>query len=227
MGEVREALQGCDLLLLIADVTRAFGQGDQFALEIAKESGTPVFLLLNKIDLLPQKDKLLPIIDAYHKLYQFKEVIPLSAKRRQGLDILLAKVIADLPKGPQYFPDDQVTDQPMRFMVAEVIREQVLLETSEEVPYATTVAIDQFEEGEKLTRIAATIYCERDGQKRILVGKRGQMLKKIGTAARLQIEKMVGTKVFLELFVKVSPGWRESHAFLEELDWRREPQRSR
>jgi len=115
----------------------------------------------------------------------------------------------------------------MRFMVAEVIREQVLLETSEEVPYATTVAIDQFEEGEKLTRIAATIYCERDGQKRILVGKRGQMLKKIGTAARLQIEKMVGTKVFLELFVKVSPGWRESHAFLEELDWRREPQRSR
>jgi len=222
MGEVREALQGCDLLLLIADVTRAFGQGDQFALEMAKKSGTPVFLLLNKIDLLPQKDKLLPIIDAYHKLYDFKEIIPLSARKRQGLDVLLAKVIESLPKGPQYFPDDQVTDQPMRFMVAEVIREQVLLETSEEVPYATTVGIDQFEEGEKLTRIAATIYCERDGQKRILVGKAGQMLKKIGTAARLQIEKMVGTRVFLELFVKVSPAWRESHAFIEELDWRRQ-----
>lgn len=226
MTEVREAIEGCDLLLLIADLTRDFGQGDQFTLEMAKKSGTPVFLLLNKIDLVPQKHKLLLIIDAYHRLYEFKEVIPLSAKRRQGLEILLTKVIENLPQGPPYFPDDQVTDQPMRFMVAEVIREQVLLQTSEEVPYATTVAIDQFEEGEKLTRIAATIYCERDGQKRILVGKRGQMLKKIGTAARLQMEKMVGTKVYLELFVKVRPDWRESHAFLDELDWRRELERS-
>ncbi len=227
MNEVREALEGCDLLLLIADVTHEFGKGDQFALDMAKKTRTPVFLLLNKIDLLPQKDKLLPIIDAYHKLYDFKEIIPLSAKKRQGLDLLLSKVIEALPQGPPYFPDDQITDQPMRFMVAEVIREQVLLDTSEEVPYATTVAIDQYEEGEKLTRIAATIYCERDGQKRILVGRGGQMLKKIGTAARLQIEKMVGTRVFLELFVKVHPGWRESHAFLEELDWRRELDRSR
>jgi GTPase len=222
MNEVREALEGCDLLLLIADVTQDFGKGDQFALDMAKKTGTPVFLLLNKIDLLPQKDKLLPVINSYQKLYGFKEIIPLSAKKRQGLDLLLAKVISALPPGPPYFPDDQVTDQPLRFMVAEVIREQVMHDTSEEVPYATTVAIDQFEEGEKLTRIAATIFCERDGQKRILVGKAGQMLKKIGTTARLQIEKMVGTKVFLELFVKVQPGWRESHAFLEELDWRRD-----
>jgi len=110
----------------------------------------------------------------------------------------------------------------MRFMVAEIVREQVLLETSEELPYATTVVVEQFEEGAKLTRIAAAIYCEREGQKRILIGKQGQMLKKIGTAARLQIEKMVGTRVFLELFVKVSPAWRESHAFIEELDWRRQ-----
>ena len=107
-------------------------------------------------------------------------------------------------------------------MLAEIIREQVLSATSEEVPYATTVMIDQFEEGKKLTRIAATIHCERDGQKRILVGRHAQMLKKIGTQARLQIEKMVGTRVYLELFVKVSPGWRESHAFIEELDWRRQ-----
>src|SRR5205814_4666860 len=124
--------------------------------------------------------------------------------------------------GPPYFPEDQVTDQPMRFMVAEAIREQVLMATSEEVPHATTVLIEQFEEGAKLTRIAAAIYCEREGQKRILVGKGGQMLKKIGTAARLQIEKMVGTKVFLQLFVKVRAGWRESRAFVEELDWRRQ-----
>lgn len=110
----------------------------------------------------------------------------------------------------------------MRFMVGEAIREQVLMETSEEVPYATTVIVEAFEESTKLTRIAATIYCERDGQKRILVGKQGQMLKKIGTAARMQIERMVGTRVYLELFVKVSPDWRESQSFVEELDWRRQ-----
>jgi GTPase len=222
MSEVREALEGCDLLLLIVDVTQKFGQSDQFTLEMAKRTGTPVFLLLNKIDLLKQKDRLLPLIDEYRRLYEFKEIIPLSAKNRQGIDILLEKVTGILPSGPPYFPEDQITDQPVRFMVAESIREQVLLATSEEVPYATTVVIEQFEEGAKLTRIAATIYCERDGQKRILVGKQGQMLKKIGTGARLQIEKIVGTKVYLELFVKVHPNWRESRAFIDELDWRRQ-----
>jgi GTP-binding protein Era len=223
MSEVREALEGCDLLLLIVDVTRKFGQADESVLEMAKKSGTPVFLLLNKIDLFRnQKDKLLPIIDGYQKLHAFKEIIPISARKPEGLDLLIEKIIGALPEGPRYFPEDQVTDQPMRFMVAEVIREQVLVETSEEVPYATTVLVEQFEEGPKLTRIAAAIYCEREGQKRILIGKQAQMLKKIGTAARLQIEKMVGTRVFLELFVKVSPEWRESRAFIEELDWRRQ-----
>jgi GTP-binding protein Era len=223
MSEVHEALEGCDLLLLIVDVTRKFGRDDEFVLDLAKKSGTPVFLLLNKIDLFRnQKDKLLPIIDEYHKLHAFKEIIPLSARKPEGLDLLLKKVIESLPEGPNYFPKDQVTDQPTRFMAAEIIREQVLVETSEEVPYATTVLVEQFEEGAKLTRIAAAIHCEREGQKRILIGKQAQMLKKIGTAARLQIEKMVGTRVFLELFVKVSPDWRESHTFLEELDWRRQ-----
>ena len=223
MSEVREALEGCDLLLLIVDVTRKFGPSDESVLEMARKSRTPVFLLLNKIDLFRnQKDKLLPIIEEYNKLYAFKEIIPLSARKPEGLDLLLERVISVLPEGPRYFPDDQVTDQPTRFMVAEIIREQVLLETSEEVPYATTVLVEQFEEGAKLTRIAAAIYCEREGQKRILIGKQAQMLKKIGTGARLQIEKMVGTRVFLELFVKVSPDWRESHTFIEELDWRRQ-----
>jgi len=226
MAEVREALEGCDLLLLIVDVTQRFGQGDQFSLEMAQKAGIPVLLLLNKIDLLPQKDKLLPIIDEYRQRHDFKEIIPLSARKHQGLDLLLKALVENLPEGPRYFPEDQVTDQPLRFMVAEIIREQVLLTTSEEIPYATTVAIDQFEEGQKLTRIAATIHCEREGQKRILVGKHGQMLKRIGTAARLQIEKLVGTRVYLELFVKVSPAWRESHAFIEELDWRRQLERS-
>ncbi len=223
MGEVRAALEGCELILLIADATRRFGRGDQFVLDMVKRSGRPVFLLLNKIDLLRgEKEKLLPIIDEYRRLLDFREIIPLSARKREGLDVLLEKVIEVLPEGPRYFPEDQITDQPARFMVAEIIREQVLLETSEEVPYATTVLIEQFEEGAKLTRIAAAIYCEREGQKGILVGKRGQMLKKIGTAARLQIEKMLRTRVFLELFVKVRPDWRESHEFVEELDWRRQ-----
>jgi len=223
MSEVREALEGCDLLLLIVDATRKFDKADEAVLEMAKKSGTTVFLLLNKIDLLRnQKDKLLPIIDGYQRLHAFKEIIPISARKPEGLDLLLDAVINVLPAGPRYFPEDQLTDQPARFMVAEIIREQVLLETSEEVPYATTVLVERFEEGAKLTRIAAAIYCEREGQKRILIGKQGQMLKKIGTAARLQIEKMVGTRVFLELFVKVSPDWRESHAFIEELDWRRQ-----
>jgi GTP-binding protein Era len=225
MGEVREAMDGCNLILLIADVAGKFAPRDHFVLDIVKKSHTPALLLLNKIDLLRhEKDKLLPIIDEYRRLHDFKEIIPLSARKGEGLDLLLEKVIRALPEGPRYFPEDQVTDQPTRFMVAEIIREQVLLETSEEVPYATTVAIEQFEEGARLTRIAAAIYCEREGQKGILVGKRGAMLKKIGTAARLQIEKMLGTRVFLELFVKVQPNWRESHHFVEELDWRRQLQ---
>jgi GTPase len=223
MAEVREAMDGCDLILWIVDAMRRRDSEDQFVLDLVKRSKTPTFLLMNKIDLLHgDKQKLLPLIEHFSKLHEFKEVIPLSARKQQGLDVLLKLLPQNLPAGPHYFADDQITDQPARFMVGESIREQVLLETSEEVPYATTVIIDEFEESERLTRIAATIYCERNGQKRILVGKAGQMLKKIGTAARLQIEKMLGTKVYLELFVKVRPNWRESHAFVEELDWRRQ-----
>jgi GTP-binding protein Era len=220
MVEVREALESCDLILLILDVTN--GREDQFALKMAQQSKTSVFLLLNKIDLLKDKKSLLPMIANYQRLHDFKEVIPLSALKKDGLDLLLEKVVSALPVGPAYFPEDQLTDQPARFMVAEIIREQVLLDTKEEVPHATTVVVDQYEEGPNLTRIAATIYCERDGQKAILVGKSGQMLKKIGSAARYNIEKMLGSKVFLELYVKVQPGWRDSRAFVDELDWRRQ-----
>jgi len=222
MVEVREALEGCDLILLIVDVTKRFSPADTFVLEMAKRVGTPVALLLNKIDLLKDKGKLLPIIAEYGQLHAFKEVIPLSALKKDGLQLLLEKVIAALPTGPRYFPEDQVTDQPARFMAAEIIREQILLATKEEVPHATTVLVEQFEEREKLTRIAAAIFCDRESQKAILVGKGGQMLKKIGTGARLEIEKMLGTHVFLELFVKVQPGWRDSRAFVDELDWRRQ-----
>ncbi len=221
MVEVREALDACDLILLIADVTEKSSTGDRFVLDLAKAAGTPVFLLLNKIDRI-EKGKLLPLIEQWRQLYDFKEVIPISALKRNGLDLLLRDLMRVLPAGPRYFPDDQVTDQPMRFMAGEVIREQILSATRQEVPYFTTVIVERFEEGEKLTRIAAAIYCERDSQKGILLGKGGIMLKKIGTGARLQIEKMVGTRVFLELFVKVRPGWRNSREFVEELDWRRQ-----
>jgi len=223
MAEVREGMDGSNLILMIVDVTHRPEQTDQFLVQMAEKSGTPIFLLLNKIDLLRHdKSKLLPIINEYSKLQIFREVIPISALKKQGLDLLLEKIVKALPQGPHYFPEDQITDQPARFMAAEIIREQVLRETSEEVPYAVTVLIEQFEQLPKLTRIAAAIFCERQGQKAILIGQRGQMLKKLGTAARQQIERMLGTRVFLELFVKVRSSWRESREFVEELDWRRQ-----
>ena len=223
MTEVREALEGCDLVLVIVDAAKKKDQADKFLFDLVRRSNTPAFLLLNKIDLLRGgKLKLLPLIEQFSKVHEFREVIPISARKREGLDTLLEKLADALPEGPRYFPEDQVTDQPARFMAAELIREQVLFATSEEVPHSVTVVIEQFEESERLTRIAAAIVCDREGQKGILIGRQGQMLKKIGTAARQEIEKMIGTKVFLELFVKVRPNWCESRAFVEELDWRRQ-----
>lgn len=244
LQEIHAALEGQNLVLLIVDATEKFGPGDQQVLDLVKprDQGThgrpgpaagnkeqkktsrdevPVFLLLNKIDKL-DKERLLPLIDHYRQLHHFQEIIPISAMRRDGLDILVEKVIRVLPEGPRYFPQDQPTDQPERFMAAEIIREKVLQKTGKEVPYSIAVMIDRYEEAERLTRVAATIYCEREGQKGILIGKRGERLKEIGTAARLELEKLLSRKVFLELFVKVKPGWRESAAFVEELDWRRE-----
>ena len=223
MSEVREALNGCDLVLVIVDAAKKREAEDEILLKLVKDTKTPAFLLLNKIDLLrTEKGQLLPLIERYSKLHEFREIIPISARKREGLDLLLANLTEALPEGPAYFPANQITDQPSRFMAAELIREQVLFSTSEEVPHSTTVMIEQFQEGQKLTRIAATIFCERESQKRILIGHGGQMLKKIGTAARIEIEKMLGMKVFLELFVKVRPKWRESRGFVEELDWRKQ-----
>jgi GTPase len=222
MTEIRAAVDGCELILMIVDAKKKWDTDDTLVLDLAKKAGTPVFLLLNKIDLLADKRDLLPLIAQFQPLYDFREIVPISALKKKGLDELLQCVVKALPKGPRYFPEDQITDQPARFMAAELIREHVLMQTHEEVPHAVSVVVEQFEEGPKLVRIAAVIYCERDGQKAILLGKSGQMLKKIGTSARLDIEKMVRTKVFLELFVKVQPGWRDSRHFVEELDWRRQ-----
>jgi GTP-binding protein Era len=205
---------------------------DEFLFGLIRKLDCPVFLVLTKIDLV-QKDHLLPLIDSLTRQFHFAEIIPVSARKRDGLDILVQKIVEALPTGERYYPKDQYTDQPQRFMVAELIRESILIETGEEVPYATAVVIEQFEEPEPvaprkkgpparlpLTRIAAAIYCERDGQKAILIGKGGSKLKEIGTKARIKIESLLGTRVYLELHVIVEPGWRESKSFIESLDWR-------
>jgi GTPase len=225
MQEIHAALEQAsgDLILLLVDATEKFGPADEQVLELVKRSGAPVFLLLNKVDRL-HKEALLPIIEHYRKLHSFREVIPISALKRDGLDVLIDKVIRALPEGPQLFPADQLTDQPERFLASEIIREKVLLKTGQEVPYATAVIVERYEELPKLVRISAAIYCERDGQKAILIGKGGEKLKSVGTAARQELERRLDKKVFLELFVKVKPGWRQSAAFVEELDWRRQLQ---
>lgn len=223
MQEIHAALESRDIILLMVDSTERFGLADQHVLELVKRAGGTTFLLLNKIDGLP-KEKLLPLIDHYSKLHEFQEIIPISATKKQGLDTLLDKIIRALPEGPRYFPEDQFTDVPEKFIAAEIVREKILLKTGKELPYATAVVVERFEDTEKLIRIAAAIYCERAGQKGILIGKGGQKLKEIGTAARMELEVLLGKKVFLELFVKVKPGWRESAAFVEELDWRKQLQ---
>lgn len=221
MQEVQDALSTADLILLMIDVSQKFGTGDEFALEMVSRAKTKKFLVLNKIDMV-EKGKLLPLIQHYSELAKFDEVIPISAAKRDGLEDLLTAVVNALPEGPKYFAEDQITDQPERFIVAEFIREQVLIQTSEEVPYASGVIIERFEEGEKLVKIAAAIFVEREGQKAILIGKQGAMLKSIGTRARMQIERFLAKKVFLELFVKVRSGWRDSRQFVEGLDWRKQ-----
>jgi GTPase len=210
---------------------------DEFVFRLVRKLDCPVFLLINKIDLITS-ETLAPLIASLSAQHSFAEVIPISARNRKGLEIVVEKLIEHLPIGERYFPKDQFTDQPERFMVAELIREKILLETGEEVPYASAVVIEKFEEpppptkkprpvkaGQMppklpVTKIAAAIYCEREGQKAILIGKGGAKLKAIGTSARKEIESLLGTRVFLELFVVVEENWRESRGFLATLDWR-------
>jgi GTPase len=263
LQEVYDALETRDLVLVLMDATRrvqlesvlaensaqedapepttnpkdkqrspSWASEDEFLFGLVRKLDCPVFLVLTKIDLVA-KEELLPMIDSLSQQYNFAQVIPVSARKRDGLDRLISKIVDALPKGERYYPKDQYTDQPMRFMVAELIRERILVETGEEVPYASAVVIEQYEEPAvapapkkgsapgklPLTRISAVIYCERDGQKAILIGKGGSKLKEIGTGARKQIESLLGTRVYLELHVIVEPGWRESKAFVESLDW--------
>ena len=216
---------------------------DEFVLGLVRKLDCPVFLVINKIDLV-RREELLPMINSMMKQFAFAEVLAVSARKRDGLDALIEKLVDRLPQGERYFPPEQFTDQPERFLVAELIRERILMETGEEVPYAAAVVIEKFEEPAPVvgkpkkrrplkgggfaepvlpvTSVSAVIYCEREGQKAILIGKQGAKLKAIGTGARKEIESLLGTRVYLELHVIVEPGWRESRGFIDTLDWRKQ-----
>jgi GTPase len=219
MDAVRRALDHRDLVLYVADATKPVTEQDLHAVNVLGQ-GVRSLLVPNKIDRLEDKRLLLPLIHRYMELFPFIDAVPVSARKGDGLDDLKRVVKRHLPEGPALFPDDYLTDQPMRFLAAEIIRESILRAAREEVPHATAVLIDEWEEKPRLTKIAATIHVERSGQKIILIGNKGQMLKKIGSEAREKLERLLGTKVFLSLFVKVKPRWREDPAFLNDVDWR-------
>jgi len=205
-----------DLVLWLVDVAEEYGPGDRHVCDVLRRSGRPVILGLNKIDAVP-KPRILPAIEQYRHLMDFAEVIPLSALLGENVELLAERLLAHLPPGERLYPEDFLTDQPERFFVAEMVREQVLRLTREEIPYTTGVLIDSFKEDGPLVRIEATILVERDSQKGILIGRAGAMMKAIGTDARKQIEEFLGTKVYLGLFVKVKERWREDARILEEM----------
>jgi GTPase len=221
MDELQHALEGVDVLALIADGSVDFGAGDRFAIQWVQRFDGPVFLLLNKVDRIP-KTRLLPLIERYNREFDFAETFPISALTGLGCFDLVKGWLARLPEHPPYFEADQFTDQPERFLAAEIIREKAINATREELPHSIAVLIDNFDEGEKLLRIRATMYVEREGQKGILIGKGGATMKKIGTQARLELESILGVHIFLELFVKVQPGWRQNSSIVRQLDWHRQ-----
>jgi len=220
MDTVRAAAEERDLLLLVADAARAFGEGDREALDLIRKNQTPVVLVLNKIDLVREKALLLPLIDQYRAAFGFADYVPVSAAKGDGLGELKKVILEHLPEGPAYFPEDYITDQPERFLAAELIREKILEATRQEVPHSVAVTVDRWEETGRLTRVFATIRVEREGQKAIVIGTQGAMLKRIGTLARQEMERLFEAKIYLDLHVRVQPGWREKTAFLNALDWR-------
>ena len=204
-----------DVIMLLVEATEKPGGGDRFIIDSLAKIRTPVLLIINKVDLV-NKERLLPLMQEYSTLYSFAEIIPVSALK-PDLGGLVDALLKRMPKGPKYFPDDQLTDQPERFVVSEIIREKIFELTKEEIPYSTAVMIDQVKEEPGLTRIDATIFVDRDSQKGIVIGKNGALLKEIGTRARLDAEKLLGVKVFLQLWVKVKKGWRDDNRMLRNV----------
>lgn len=219
MNIVRSSLHDRDLVLFVADASRPIRDEDRQAVSALAHS-EKTLLVLNKIDRVDDKRLLLPTIEAFMELFPFSQAVPVSARKGEGIAELKQIIVENLPESAALFPQDYLTDQPMRFLAAEIIRESILRHSREEVPHAVAILIDTWEEKPGLTRIAATIYVERSGQKTILIGEKGQVLKKIGTESRQKIESRLGHKVFLSLFVKVRPKWREDPEFLDSIDWR-------
>jgi len=220
MDTVRSSL-GVDVALFLVDALAPFTELDAQAVDLVKKISAPVLAVFNKVDALHEKPKILALIEHYRPLHEFAAYIPVSALKGTGLDVLRAEIVARLPEGPALYPDEHVTDQPERFLAAEILREKILRLTREEVPHAVAVMIESFEDTPALLKIAACIYVERPGQKAILIGAAGAALKKIGTQARLELERTFGKKVYLQTLVKVRPHWREDPEFLAASDWRR------
>ena len=220
MDHVHSAFAEADVIALIVDVTEPFGRGDEYVIEMLRRAETTRFALLNKIDRL-KKNKLLPLIQQYNDFKLFDEIIPISAETGDGVEQLVSVLFDRMTPGAPRYPNEDFTTQPERFFAAEIVREKVLRNTSEELPYTTAVSVDRFEEDEakNLIKIYATIVVERETQKPIVIGKQGSMIKKIGTEARVELEAILGAKVFLDLHVGVHEKWREDERFLGELEW--------
>lgn len=218
MAAVHDAILSVDLLVLMRDASVSTGNGDRFVLDLVKNSGKPAILVLNKTDKLKEKNTLLPLIEFYSKEHDFAEIVPVSALKGNAIDNLLLQIVKHLPEGEPIFSEDELTDQPIRVLVAEMVREKILETTGEEIPYVTAVVTERYDETDPdRTQIFCAIYVERDSQKGIIIGKGGVKLKKIGTEARVDIENLVGKKVFLQLFVKVVEGWRNKERDLDEI----------
>jgi GTP-binding protein Era len=218
MSAVQDALMGVDLVCLIRDASTPTGNGDKFVLELIQRSVKPALLLLNKIDKLKDKSALLPLMDWYRNEYEWREIIPISALKGNELDSLPDVMIKHLPEAEPLFEEDELTDQSVRTMVAEIIREKILQTTGDEIPYVTAVVVEKWEdEREDFTRIHCAIFVERPGQKKIVIGKGALRLKETGTRARQEIEHLLGHRVHLELFVKVEEDWRDKEGLLDEM----------
>lgn len=218
MATVQDALLQVDLVALIRDASVNTGNGDRFVLELIQKSEKPALLLLNKIDRLQDKSALLPLIDWYKGQYDWREVIPISALKGDMTDVLLTEMIKNLPEGEPLFSEDELTDQSLRIMVAEIVREKLLHVTAEEIPYVTAVVTERFEEVRPdFARIYCAIYVERASQKQIIIGKGASRLKEIGIQARQEIENLLGHRCHLQLFVKVENQWRDKEHLLDEM----------
>lgn len=217
MASVQDALMGVDLVCLIRDASASTGNGDRFVLDLVKQSEKPALLLLNKIDKLEDKSVLLPLIDWYSKEHDWREIVPISALKNEMTDVLLDSCLRHLPEGEPIFGEDELTDQTLRVLVAEMVREMVLRATADEIPYVTAVVTERFEEvREDFTRINCVIVVERGSQKKIIIGKGASRLKEIGIRARKEIEALLGHRCHLELFVKVEEDWRNKEQLLDE-----------